>query len=240
MKRTKVIHWGTALALALTPTAAVADQNGAQGRGQPSNPPSTAGQGAQGTGGLPLQGPRPNLSEMRHGRSIRVNDVYTGQTQANCTYRATVSGNIQEWLPHASSQGAGTGQPQGASASPVSRETVYVPHLRVNAQLQCPDRAVQRSTTAAIAGTPLTRPELERIVSDLAVVPASTADRTCLYTSEFTFANDRLSGRSLSQRCMPGVVGGGPSGHSGQSESGSSSGQETYRSGPKSSGSEGP
>jgi len=240
MKVTKVIHLGTVLALGLTPAAALADEHGTQGHGQPSNPPSTAGQGAQSTGGLSLQGPRPNLSEMRHGRSIRVNDVYTGQTQANCTYRATVSGNIQEWLPHAASQGAGTGQPQGASASPAPGETVYVPHLRVNAQLQCPDRAVQRSTTAAIDGTPLTRHELERIVSDLAVVPASAADRTCLYTSEFTFANDRLSGRSLAQRCMPGVVGGGPSGHSGQSESGSSSGQEPSRTGPKSIGSGGP
>jgi hypothetical protein len=237
MKSAKVIYrLGTILAM--IPAAATADDNDTRGTTSPSAQSSATSQSGQdpSTSSLGLQGPRPDTSQMRRGPSIRVNEVYTAPTLSNCTYRATVTGTLQEWTPQ-SGQTPSAATPQ--NPAPATPETIgganviYTPRLRINAQLQCPDRTVQRTASATMDGPALTHRELERVIGDLAVVTSPVGDRVCLYSSEYAFTNNRLAGRSLSQRCMP-VVGGGPGpqseseeGRHGASGSGSGSGSGT-------------
>ncbi|WP_437680774.1 hypothetical protein [Sorangium sp. So ce131] len=161
---------------------------GSQGRG---------GTGAQGQTGGVGQGPAGEGSQARAGGAQGGSQGHAGGAQAG----GTEAGGAQAGGAQAGSAQAGGAQAGGQSQSGDGDRDRVKPNLTVSASISCPNTADLQVTDTLKTDTPITRSELEDMLSRRASIATQRGGRFCMIVPDFELTSERLTSRGVTQLC---------------------------------------
>ncbi|AUX21882.1 hypothetical protein SOCEGT47_023780 [Sorangium cellulosum] len=95
---------------------------------------------------------------------------------------------------------AQAGAQAGGQAGAGDQEKVK-PNLTLTASVSCPDKADIRVKDTLKTDTPITRSELEDMISRRTSITTEKDGRFCMYVPQFEVGREKLSGRGVAQLC---------------------------------------